>query len=481
MKKIFLTCLLFAAYSGAKAQLCNNALDTLYSLNSITGSGSGQIIAVDVNNAGTKLIGAPATASDNANGLGFSKITGKFYFFNQAGNGVTNFVSYLPNSGTKVILTNPPLLPTTQKIRSGCVTKDGTGYYTIYPGATTAQGFAQTQPAFYYYNIGAATWTLITQNFKDVSGSVVTPIKALNSGDMAFDGNDNLWMLCSTGAGYALYKINAPLPTTALAPAGFITVDTMIPQTVPPGAVSFTGLAFNSAGSLFLSTGSYTTAPGVAGNNQLYRLASLSGTLTTIGTLTNGFGDDLTSCSYPVAVLSSNWVDFNARYADDKINLTWKVNEESVTEGYLIEYSTDGEHWQQLTYLNRQNALNDLKEYSYVHSGYQAGRNFYRVIEKFASGKKSISDIKAVDTRNDIKMHLGPNPTKDILYFYNKNTSSKQLAQVFDKSGKMVLATFVAQGQQSLDVAGLPKGIYILKLSASDIDDRSKGYQFVKW
>jgi hypothetical protein len=490
MKRSLLIYLLLITGAGLQAQLCNNATDTIYSLNSITGSGSGQIIAVNVNNGGTKLIGSPAASSANANGLGFSQITGLFYFFNQCAAGTTEFVSFNPNTGSKVVKNIPvgafpggPALPTgaTGKIRSGTMNKSGTGYYTIFPGATTAMGYPATAPAFLYYSIGAGTWTCITQKFKDVSGNIVTPLQSLNSGDMAFDGNDNLWILCSSSASYALYRIKAPLPTTYLGATGFVTVDTMIPVTPTPGAISFTGIAFNAAGKLYLSTGSYTSPPGVAGNNQLYSMATIGGPLTTIGTLTNGFGDDLTSCSFPTQVLASHWIDFKATSDVNGVNLHWKIDEEVNTTGYDIEYSTDAGNWQVAGHLSKDNFTSGVTDYDWLYKGSQTGKTFFRIAETEAAGKHSFSSIAVVDIgkANEL-VFLGPNPVKNDLYFTG-NTTMKQVARIFDSYGKLVLSSVITPGQQKLSVQQLPNGIYLIQIQTPGIaEDKSKIFRFLK-
>ena len=371
------------------------------------------------------------------------------------------------------------MFPTSQKVRSGTVTRDGSGYYFIFPGATTAMGYTTTNPAFYYYNIGAGTWTLITQTFRDISGNNVTPIRTLNSGDIAFDGNDNLWILSSNATNYALYRINAPLPTTAVAS---VTVDTIIAQRATPGGVSFTGIAFNSEGKLYLSTGSYTVAPGVAGNNQLYELPTAASSLVTIGTLPNGYGDDLTSCAYPVVVLPVVWVNFSATLNTSSVNLTWKVTEDEDVEGYDVEFSKDGENWQSVSRIAKNSVIaGSLKTYYYSHEGYKEGANYYRVIQLSASGGKSISSTKTIITKAHSKIYIGPNPVKDIIYLYNKDNASKLLAQIFDKDGKLVYSTVVAQYQQSINIGHLSKGSFILKLLSPETNEISAGYHFIKW
>lgn len=461
------------------AQLCSNSTDSVYGLNSITGSGSGQIVSININDAGTSLVGSPATASVNANGMGFSQVNGRFYFFNQCGSGTTEFVSYDPLTGAKVTLANPPTFPTTQKVRSGTVTQGGSGYYFIFPGATTAMGYPVTNPAFYYYNIGANTWTLITQSFLDISGNNVTPIRTLNSGDIAFDGNDNLWILSSNAANYALYRINAPLPTTAVAS---VTVDTIIPQTPTPGGVSFTGIAFNSAGSLYLSTGSYTVAPGVAGNNQLYELPAIGSPFITIGTLPNGYGDDLTSCVYPIGVLPVVWVDFSATLNAGSAKLIWKVNEGENVDGYYVEFSKDGNSWQTIARIPKDNVIAaGLKTYYYSHEGYNEGANYYRIVQLSPQGRESISSTRTIITRAYNKIYIGPNPVKDVIYLHNKDNSTKLLARVFDKEGRLVFSTTVTPYQQSINIGHLSKGSFILKLSSPVTNEISDGYHFIKW
>lgn len=488
MKKIipWLPALLLVAGSiQVQAQICLNSADSVYGLNSITGSGSGQIVSINVNNAGAALVGSPAAASANANGVGFSQITGLFYFFNHIGNSdFTEFVSYNPVSGSKVAKAIPsgPALPlgTTGKIRTGTGTRDGSGYYMIFPGATVAMGYPVTNPAFYYYNIALDTWTLITQSFVDALGNNVAPIKTLNSGDMAFDGSDNLWILASNSTQYALYRIKAPLPVAATAS---VTVDTIVPVTANPiSGVSFTGIAFNSEGKMYLSTGSCTTPPCAVQYNKLYEMAT-PGVLTLVGTLpVNGYGDDLTSCVYPPGVLATLWINFSATLTKNAVSLTWKVNENGSTESYTVEYSMDGEHWQTIANIAKDNSTTDnLKVYHYSHYEYADGNNHYRIVQHSASGAKSTSPTKIVNTRTANRLYIGPNPARDVLYLYNKDNSSKLLAQFFDKNGQLVWSTVVAAEQQSLNISNLTKGSYVLRLVSPAKNEKNEGFHFIKW
>lgn len=62
----------------------------------------------------------------------------------------------------------------------------------------------------------------------------------------------------------------------------------------PVAGVSFTGICFNFPGDMYLTTGS-----GVgAGNNKLYRLATITSPFTLVGTVPNSYGDDSNDSVY---------------------------------------------------------------------------------------------------------------------------------------------------------------------------------------
>jgi hypothetical protein len=482
MKNYYFILLFIATVFTAGAQLCTNPRDSVYGLSSVTGSSSGQIVAISLNNAGTTTIGGTPASSNSANGVGFSPLNGRFYFFNQSGFGTTEFISFNPLTNTKVIHTNPPLFPATQRIRSGTVNKSGTAYYTIFPGATTAMSYPINGPAFYYYSIGSNSWTLITQTFRDKNGNIVANIASLGSGDMTFDGNGNLWMLCSSQTAYTLYRIKAPLPTTAVP---FLTVDTIIAQSPTPSQaagsspnVPFTGIAFNSQGKMFIASGSSGGAP-TAFHNKLYSLATATSPLVIIGTLPNAYGDDITSCTYPIGVLPAIWVDFNASLQDNKVKLNWTVNEDDNTTGYNVQISQDASHWHTIAHID-DNSPGNLRKYSYVDDVPAQGNHYYRIVRTDESGKEEISVIRLVTDIGRSKVFLAPNPASDLLYFYNKDNSAKMLAQIYDNKGSLVHTAVIEQLQQYISVSHLPRGAYILKLLSTVSTRIEKGYPFVK-
>ena len=469
--------LVLTSITEIHAQLCQNSLDSVYGLNSITGSGSGQILGVNVVNAGTALIGSPATSSANANALGYSKATNLFYFFNQTGGGATEFVSFNPLTGIKLPLAIPssPAFPTAVagKIRSGTVNVAGNAYYTIFPGATTAMGFPVTGPAFYYYNIPGNNWVRITQSFKDISGNTVNEIKNLNSGDMAFDGFGRLWMVCSSNTNYALYRINGPLPTTAVAS---ITVDTIIASKPTPAGVSITGIAFNYSGDLFLTTGS----GGGAGNNILYKMTMVASPLTTIGTLPNGAGDDLASCIHPFVILPVTYFQFNLSFNNNAVKLLWKTDEANDVLGYDIEYSNNAIQWEKIAFAVK-NGVPESKLNVYFHYNYQSGNNYYRIAQLSNSGEKRYSAVQRVVVNSNDKVNISINPANNTLTISGKYLLSNYIVQVFDNTGRLIFSGIPEKISQAIDISNLQKGMYFVRLLTSTQKYNSETYKFMKY
>ncbi len=475
---------LFFSTNSIKAQLCTNALDSVYSLTT-----NGQFHSLNINNGNPSvgiLGGVAVTNAINANGLGFSSVTGKFYFFNRCANGDFNeFVSYSPVTGLKQVLANPPAPMTTassNKIRTGSVTNDGTGFYSI---LTTSPATAAT---FYYYNIGTNTWKIIAQAFKDTAtgASLDSMFHNLNSGDMTFDGAGNLWIICSKSPKYALYKVKAPVTTNTVSK---LAVSVMIPTRNMPIATSvasITGVAFNSAGKLFFTTGSNSAlAAGVStvgtNYNILYRMSSVSPlVIDSIANIPNSYGDDLTSCIYPAAVLGTTFSSFSASRQNNSAKLLWTVNEDEKVSGYDIEYSNDTEHWQTIGHIESNNSSAGLKTYNYTHNDYSQGKNFYRIAQLLQSGRKNISEIRLIDTRDIGKIYIGPNPVNDVIYFYNKDNDSKLFANVFDNTGKLIYSTIVSPDRQSINVNHLPGGSFILRLSSAKTYENLQTFHFIK-
>ncbi|WP_428143234.1 GEVED domain-containing protein [Chryseobacterium joostei] len=221
-------------------------------------------------------------ATTEANALGYSKLTGKFYYVQKQGGSATNntFISYDPISNTYQTLAG-----TYGIIYRGTVTNDGTGYYSISQGNTLK-----------YYNIAANTWTIIANTYVDQNGNDLnTILSAYNGGDIAMDGNGDLWILAGTVSSPTAYifRVKNTVPTTSLGATPLV-LEQVAKQDI---GNSPNGIAFSASGELLI-----TNASTLFKMNNDFSIVS-------IGAVTNGTSGDLASCAYPIPFAVSDFGD----------------------------------------------------------------------------------------------------------------------------------------------------------------------------
>jgi hypothetical protein len=265
------------------------------------------------------------------------------------------------------------------------------------------------------------------------------------------DGWGDLWFLCSSTTSYGLFEFRGSLPVAAV--ASITLIQKIAPTTPTPTGFSFAGIAFNPSGQIYLST---------IGDDNLYRLNN-DLTLTFLGGLTvANAGTDLTSCNFPMAVLSVNWETFIIESKDDQqINLSWTAMNENV-KGFFVEMSKDGETWQTLAFVERNSQLLQGK-YQYIYSSALTGKYYFRIKQVGASGEYSYSQVKFIDMKSTTFASIGPNPTKGLIRINNDANAFSSIV-IFDLAGQLINHTALSKGLNSINIAQLPTGTYMLRL-----------------
>jgi hypothetical protein len=75
-------------------------------------------------------------------------------------------------------------------------------------------------------------------------------------------------------------------------------------------------------------------------------------------------------------------------------------------------------------------------------------------------------DVLSVAKANDFELSLYPNPAKDIVRI--SAVESIEVVRIYELSGRLVKQASPCKAAFSVDVSGLSKGVYLLKLSAGD-------------
>jgi type IX secretion system substrate protein len=432
----------FINLQKANAQVCASA-NNIFGMDA---NGNIYMINVTTGAAGSKINATAYTTSGNqANAIGYNIVNSTFYYFqvNPGAGGTQKFISYNTVTNTYATLAASP---TTATVHAGCVNFSGTGYYC-----------SDVNGSLYYYNITTNTWITITTKIVDQSATnVSTIIQTQNSGDMAIDGYNNLWLITSSASNFGLYKIPAASLTSVQAS---VTASRIIaPTTSTPNGNAFEGIAFNSSGQIYMA----------AGDGGFYKLNTASTALVHIGTLSdNSLSNDLASCSYPFSILSVSWASFSVSMnSNDNVSVNWSVEDASDVKGFYVERSNDDENWQQLSYVDfAQNQSN----YSFTDANPLQGNNYYRIHEVDYNNDESYSEIKMIAVASsDTKIAVWPNPARGVVNIQNNSADNNLKAQVFDAFGRMVTGVNIHQGSNSVNISSLPSGTYVMHVEGNN-------------
>ncbi len=161
--------------------------------------------------------------------------------------------------------------------------------------------------------------------------------------------------------------------------------------------------------------------------------------------------------------LPVNLVSFEAIKQSGKVLLKWLTENELGTDKYIVERSADG-----ITYINigTINAFNNSSSNAYSLTDMQpvGGLNYYRLKMFNKDATFLYSPIRKINFNNqgdDITIY--PNP---VLYekIFVASSGNANRALLYDLTGKTI-KTFILQGRNnSLNVSGIAKGIYQLKI-----------------
>jgi hypothetical protein len=337
-------------------------------------------------------------------------------------------------------------------INLGAVNNSGLGYYCLDALGT-----------LFYYDVALNTWQTICSNIRNQSNTTLSSIIGAGSlnryyGDIAFDGLGNLWLLVSGAADYGLYKISGPIPTSPV--ANLTAVQQIAPNTASP-AGTFGGVAFSGAGEMYVSSNSP--------NNKLYKLTKTF-TLSFVTNLgVDGIGNDITSCNFPLGVLTSAQVKFSASVVNENtVILNWNIPEPITGTGCVIEHSADGITWDEIHYT--MNTGNDPAiTYTFSQRNLASGLHYYRIRKTETSGRNTYSTVEKVRINSHTTISIWPNPAQDVLKVQDAGMGSGT-SQVFiyDQAGRMISQSVLKTGVSSIQVQSLLAGTYIVRVKHSN-------------
>ncbi|MBX9785079.1 MAG: ExeM/NucH family extracellular endonuclease [Chitinophagaceae bacterium] len=167
------------------------------------------------------------------------------------------------------------------------------------------------------------------------------------------------------------------------------------------------------------------------------------------------------------STLPLEWGVFNVTKAGTSSNISWSTLQETNTDYFIVERSTDGRNWSSITSIKAAGNSSSEINYSFTDALPVKGRNFYRIRQFDLDGKSKTTDIKSLVFTDFKNISFFPNPATDRITL--QSSASKILTvRIVDAEGRTLIQQNVNQTTVSVDVKALKPGMYLLQIVNND-------------
>ena len=161
-------------------------------------------------------------------------------------------------------------------------------------------------------------------------------------------------------------------------------------------------------------------------------------------------------------ILPLIWQSFTVTKQNNSAALIWTTSQERNTKSFIVQQSTDGKNWNDLTQLAAAGNKSSTSLYSYSHNTPSNGVNYYRILQLDLDANYTYSDIKTAN----FTIEAAP-----IIVNANLITNGNLAMQVtkatgislYGMDGKLLFKKHFNVGLQNIDVSSFAKATYLLK------------------
>ena len=158
----------------------------------------------------------------------------------------------------------------------------------------------------------------------------------------------------------------------------------------------------------------------------------------------------------------------NAQLTNCKVQLSFETLTEEANDHFVIERSSNGTDWNQLSIAQGKGNSNSSTIYNYTDLFPMQGSNYYRIKQVDVNNDQQFS--KTLFVKNDCLaqwVQVYPNPAKDDLHIQLATADDKASISLYDMTGKQVPVRINANGNdRALNISQLSNGNYLLKVNS---------------
>jgi hypothetical protein len=291
----------------------------------------------------------------------------------------------------------------------------------------------------------------------------------INSISISFDGEEWRDQNANDQSVTFSYQIGATVTSlTAGTWTNVTALDFTSPQSISAGQLDGNAAANRVAG---ISNTISLTIP--AGQEIMLRWLDDNATANDHGLSIDNFS--ITAVTLPI-VLS----EFRAKVVGHSTLLTFTTATELNNSHFVIERSSNNQTWAEIGQVRGAGTSTEEQSYTFTDEKPLVGANYYRLKQVDFDGKYEYSPIRVAQFGKTASVLLSPSPVADRLTV-KVAAAYEEDAQVdiIAVTGQIVRSTILAAESTNLevDVTGLPKGIYTLRIIAAGQEQVTKQFQ----
>lgn len=165
---------------------------------------------------------------------------------------------------------------------------------------------------------------------------------------------------------------------------------------------------------------------------------------------------------------------FTAELNDENITLLkWSASAENNTLMFEVEKSIDATNWKMIHQHKASKESSVEKTYQALDTEVLSGTTFYRIKQLDIDGKFIYSPVRKVYRDSSLETIIYPNPVMDNLHI-STNINLPTSIKIYTLDGKQLVNVNSNEATLSLNVASLPKGAYVIRISNTEKTYTSK-------
>ena len=160
---------------------------------------------------------------------------------------------------------------------------------------------------------------------------------------------------------------------------------------------------------------------------------------------------------------------FTAFEAQRQVALQWATNSTYRNDYYVIEKSTDGENFEEMSKINNEVFGLNMESFTQLDLTPQLGENYYRLKEVYLDGSFEYTATELINFNIDLEaLEVYPNPVNKELFINMKQFVGKQahilLMNQYGQLIQEVTLDEINEAPVRMEVGNIPNGIYLLTI-----------------